>query len=149
MKQFFIKNIDVLLVFMTLFFCANILSAQKSALKLPFEEIDFIIGRKNSNKLIDTYEEAVKIGLVTKNIESEKFYKNNAVYLFNVGGGCFGAKPHEISTELENNIVLINWAAPNEPCPEVGIAMSFYGQIIISKKEYPNYKSLRFKYCWE
>ena len=149
MKRLLKKNISVTLVFITLFFYVNQLSAQESAIKLPFEEIDFIIGRNHSNKLIDTYKEAVKIGLVTENIESEKFYENNAVYLFNVGGGCFGAIPQEISTELENNMVMINWAAPNEPCPSVGIALSFYGQIIIPKKEYPNYKSLKFKYYWE
>ena len=59
MEQLFQKNIDINFI---LLITITQLNAQKSTIKLPFEEIDFSIGRKHSGKLIDTYKEAVKIG---------------------------------------------------------------------------------------
>lgn len=146
MKHFFKKNIGVNLMLMTFLIPITLLHAQENRMKLSFEEIDFSIGRKHRDRLIDTYKEAVKIGLSKENEKADQFYKNNAIYLFNVGGGCFGASPNEISVVLENKEVKITWEEPKEPCPEVGEAMAFYGRIIISKRDYPNYKKFRFKY---
>ncbi|MCG8750573.1 hypothetical protein [Tenacibaculum finnmarkense] len=118
-------------------------------MKLSFEEIDFSIGREYGGKLIKTYKEALKIGLCKESEKESEFYNNNAVYLFEVGGGCFGASLSEISIELENNLVNINWMEPQEDCPEVGEAMAFYGKIIIPKKENSSYRKFKFKYYWE
>lgn len=123
------------------------MSAQENKIKLPFQEIDFSIGREYTGRLIDSYEKALEIGLGKEN--EKEFYKNNAVYLFNVGGGCFGAIPSEIFIVLKNNFVNINWNEPIEDCPKVGEATPFYGMIVIQKREYPNYKKFKFKYYWE
>ncbi len=137
-------NINLIVILLTI----TISSAQEKII-LPIKETDFKIGRENRNKLIDTYEDALKIGLDKETKNPKIFYKNNAVYLFDVGGGCFGAVSSEISIELCDNLVSINWIEPQEPCPEVGEEMAYYGKIIISKKEFPNYRRFKFKYYWE
>ena len=144
MITFFNLNINLIMILLTI----TISYAQEKK-ALPIKKIDYKIGRENRNKLIDTYEDALKIGLDKETKNPQIFYNNNAVYLFNVGGGCFGAAPSEIGIELCENMVKINWIKPQEPCPKVGEAMAFYGGIVISKKEYPNYRRFKFKYYWE
>lgn len=146
---FFQKNINRNLILVILLIMTISVNGQEKKIKLSFEEIDFSIGREYRGKLIETYKEALKIGLCKESDTENEFYNNNAVYLFNVGGGCFGASPSEISIELENNLVNIIWSEPQENCPEVGEAMAFYGKIIIPKKEYSNYKEFKFRYYWE
>lgn len=150
MKSFIQKNTSGILILIILLATTTAMSGQGDKMNLSFEEIDVSIGRKNIDKLIDTYKEALEIGLAKESEKENEFYKNNAIYLFTVGGGCFGASPSEISIELEDNVAQINWTEPPlEDCPDVGIALSFYGRIIVSKKQYPNYKELKFKYYWE
>ncbi len=146
---FFKKNINKNLILIILLILSSSINGQEKKIRLSFEEIDFSIGREYPDKLIETYKEALKIGLCKESDTENKFYSNNAVYLFQVGGGCFGASPSEISIELENNLVNINWSEPKEICPDVGEAMAFYGKIIIPKRENLNYKEFKFKYYWE
>ncbi|ADV48041.1 hypothetical protein Celal_0706 [Cellulophaga algicola DSM 14237] len=149
MKYLSQKYMRANLILVFLFIVAAQLNAQESAIDLPFKEIHYSIGRAYRGRLIDTYKEAVKIGLSKENKQEEQFYTTNAVFLFNVGGGCFSARPSQIAIKLTNNLVAINWDEPKQPCPRVGEASSFYAMIIINKKEYPNYKELKFKYYWE
>ncbi|MFI8605960.1 hypothetical protein ACIGCP_15955 [Cellulophaga baltica] len=145
----FQKNIPVNLILLLLFITSTSLKAQESVIKLPFKEIHSSIGKEYRGKLIDSYKEAVKIGLSKENKQEEQFYNHNAVFLFNVGGGCSDARPSQIAIKLTHNLVEINWDKPKQPCPRVGEATAFYGMIVISKKEHPNYKELKFKYYWE
>lgn len=143
MKHFFSKHI--IWFILILLMVPTSLHAQKRKMKLPFEEIDYSFVLKD--KLIDTHKKAVEINLSEENNKEEKeFYKNNAVYLFQIGGGCFYPKHENISVELNNNTIHIIWKQPNEPCPETGEYLPFFGKIIISKNEYPKYKTMKIKY---
>lgn len=134
---------------MSLLITTTSLNAQKGIQKLAFEKTAFSILTKQRDKLIDTYEKALKIGLIEDNNQEEEFYKKNAIYLFQIGGGCFHPKHKEISVELNNNLITITWKEPNKPCPETGKMGPFCGIITLSKEKYPNYKKIKFKYYWE
>ncbi len=128
----------------------NLKSYAQTERKLPIEEINFEIGEKYEGKIIENYKSAVKIGLDKEVKNPKHFFENNVVYLFEVGGGCFYAGIDEISVTLKsNNIIFIDWQEPNEPCPEVGEMSATYGIVIISKKKFPNYKTMKLKYYYE
>ncbi len=142
------KYFKILTLLLVLFIIPKSYAQNKN--KLPIKGIDYQIGIKYSGKFIDKYSDALKLGLDKEVKNPKKFYKNNAVYLFEIGGGCFYANLDAISpTFKSNDLIFIDWTEPNEPCPEVGEAATTYGIIIISKKQYPNYKKLKFKYYWE
>ncbi len=140
------KKLIQLIVFFSLILVGSFthsLQAQVNKVTLPFtENTSEVKARWHSYRLIDTYEEAVKIGFNKKSKEAERFYQNNAVFLFDVGGGCYGPKSSEITITLENDTIKIVWDEPPN-CPLVGKHASFAGQFILSKKTYPNYKQFK------
>lgn len=142
------KNIIVFTIILFLS-CKVAQNQTKKGDKLPFRAIDYSVKWEGKVRLVTTYKEALRIRLTSKSKKNERFYSKNAVYLFEVGGGCFGASPSEISVILKNSIININWEEPNELCPEVGEISAFWGEIIINKKDYPNYERLKVKYYWE
>jgi len=146
MKHFILDKINLLLIFSSFLLTMTSLNAQK---KLPFKKTDDSVVSIHRDKLIDTYEKAVKINLSEDNNNEEEFYKKNAVYLFQIGGGCFHPKHKEISVELNVDLVNITWKEPKKACPETGKYSPFFGKIIISKKDFPNYKKMKFKYYWK
>ncbi len=143
------KNCIIVFIGILLLSCKVILNQPQKERELPFRAIDYSVKWEGKAKLVTTYKEALRIGLTQKSNKNERFYSKNAVYLFEVGGGCFGASPSEISVTLKNNIININWEEPNELCPEVGEMSAFWGEIIINKKDYTNYERLKVKYYWE
>ncbi len=107
------------------------------------------------NKILNKFffSEADEEALLGKNYKkinkNETFYSQNAMYVFEIGGGCFTPEISSLSVELENNIVNIIWQQPNKPCPKVGKYGAFKGKIIFNKKKFPNCRKFKFNYQYK
>ncbi|WP_162143038.1 hypothetical protein [Chryseobacterium gregarium] len=103
----------------------------------------------NDFKVVENYEDALNAEIIdtTKHSKAsyEKYYAQNADYLFSMGDGCFTPKIEELYAKQSNDTIKIHWERKFwKPCPPTGKHSPVFAKIIINKQKYPNYKKLVF-----
>ena len=141
------KKLQIIKIIFLLALIFFISSCGKNISEFKIEETEH--NYDSDFKLIENYKDALNAEIVdtTKNNKAgyEKYYAQNADYLFSMGNGCFTPKIEELYAKQSSDTIKIYWERKFwKPCPSTGKHRRISAKITINKKKYPNYKQLVF-----